>query len=275
MYKVAYIGNYYKFPEYIYHNTDYKLEYIISEKGKVNDDLFTFSQVRGIRIYEVSQPEEIGDLIVENKVDCMLMFSFGKKIPDSALQLVPFYNFHYSILPKYKGRHPIFYGIINNEKELGVTLMKVDKGLDTGEIISRECFQNYIWDNDLSLSEKAIKKVPILLKKLKQFLDKGGSTEKNTHGEYYAPVNEKDYTIDVKKDTPSEIYNKVKAQNRYNGAKIEVQGSTYWLKEIVFTKIDTPKNKKVGEFLNSEDSIVVYKNGVGIRLIRYAKCLRI
>ena len=44
-------------------------------------------------------------------------------------------NVHASLLPKYRGAAPINWAIINGDKESGVTTMKMDKGLDTGDIL--------------------------------------------------------------------------------------------------------------------------------------------
>ena len=47
------------------------------------------------------------------------------------------YNFHFSLLPKYRGCHTNFYQIFNGEKNSGVTLHKIDGGIDTGPIIDQ------------------------------------------------------------------------------------------------------------------------------------------
>ena len=45
------------------------------------------------------------------------------------------FNFHFSLLPKYRGCHTNYYQILNGEKNSGVTLHKIDRGIDTGMII--------------------------------------------------------------------------------------------------------------------------------------------
>jgi len=63
------------------------------------------------------------------------------------------YNFHFSLLPKFRGCHTNFFQIYYGEKKSGVTLHKIDKGIDTGEIISKieykilkndSAFKNYL-----------------------------------------------------------------------------------------------------------------------------------
>ena len=45
------------------------------------------------------------------------------------------FNFHFSLLPKYRGCHTNYYQILNGEKKTGVTVHKIDRGIDTGMII--------------------------------------------------------------------------------------------------------------------------------------------
>jgi methionyl-tRNA formyltransferase len=66
--------------------------------------------------------------------------AYGQILPRSLLDLPRFgcLNVHTSLLPKYRGAAPIQWAILNDERETGVTIMKMDVGLDTGDIISQE-----------------------------------------------------------------------------------------------------------------------------------------
>lgn len=68
-----------------------------------------------------------------------MVVAFGQLIPDSILNLAPLgcINVHASLLPKYRGAAPIQWAVIDGEKESGVTIMKMDAGLDTGDMISK------------------------------------------------------------------------------------------------------------------------------------------
>ena len=76
------------------------------------------------------------------------------------------FNFHFSLLPKYRGCHTNFYQILNGEKKSGVTLHKIDKGIDTGMIIDSLSFKIQInttaYQNYLKLLNTSV----ILFKKL-------------------------------------------------------------------------------------------------------------
>ncbi len=71
--------------------------------------------------------------------DIIVVVAFGQLIPRSILELPKFgcVNVHASLLPKYRGAAPIQWAVIDGEKESGVTLMRMDEGLDTGDMIAR------------------------------------------------------------------------------------------------------------------------------------------
>ncbi|PIR94857.1 methionyl-tRNA formyltransferase [Candidatus Falkowbacteria bacterium CG10_big_fil_rev_8_21_14_0_10_37_6] len=72
--------------------------------------------------------------------DVIITIAYGQIIPEKILNLPKHgcLNLHASLLPKYRGASPIQAAIKNNEQKTGVTLMKMDKGLDTGPILARE-----------------------------------------------------------------------------------------------------------------------------------------
>ncbi len=70
--------------------------------------------------------------------DLIVVAAYGQLLPQSLLDLPKYgcLNVHTSILPKYRGAAPIQWSIIDGEAETGVTIMKMDAGLDTGDILT-------------------------------------------------------------------------------------------------------------------------------------------
>ena len=70
--------------------------------------------------------------------DLIVVVAYGQILPQTLLELPRFgcVNVHTSLLPKYRGAAPIQWAIANGEAETGVTIMKMDAGLDTGPILS-------------------------------------------------------------------------------------------------------------------------------------------
>ncbi len=94
---------------------------------------------------ETAQPESVTtknffDRIAALKPDFLVVVAFGQLLPEALLSLPRFdaINIHPSILPKYRGPAPIQWAIINREKKTGVTIMSLDAGTDTGDILMLE-----------------------------------------------------------------------------------------------------------------------------------------
>ncbi|MEY8389944.1 methionyl-tRNA formyltransferase [Lachnospiraceae bacterium] len=96
----------------------------------------------GIEVYQprrVREPECI-EFLQKFRADIIVVVAFGQILPKEILDM-PRYgcvNVHASLLPKYRGAAPIQWAVINGEKVTGVTTMRMDEGLDTGDIILKE-----------------------------------------------------------------------------------------------------------------------------------------
>jgi len=93
----------------------------------------------GLRIYQperVRRPEAVAAL-AELKPDVMVVVGYGQIIPQAVIDIPPhgIINVHGSLLPKYRGAGPIQWAIANGETRTGVTTMRIDAGLDTGEML--------------------------------------------------------------------------------------------------------------------------------------------
>lgn len=76
-------------------------------------------------------------------IDDMLFLSleFDRLIKTERFKTTRLYNVHFSLLPKYRGMYTAAWVILNSEKETGVTLHKIDNGIDTGDIIDQISYQ--------------------------------------------------------------------------------------------------------------------------------------
>ena len=72
--------------------------------------------------------------------DLIVVVAFGQILPSTVLEMPPYgcLNVHASLLPRHRGAAPIQWAILEGDTETGVTIMKMDEGLDTGAIISME-----------------------------------------------------------------------------------------------------------------------------------------
>jgi len=90
----------------------------------------------------VLQPESVrGESFFEQMrhlaPDLLVVTAYGKILPSSLLTLprLGAINVHGSLLPKYRGAAPIQWAVINGERETGITIMQMDQGMDTGDIL--------------------------------------------------------------------------------------------------------------------------------------------
>src|SRR5712691_344752 len=90
----------------------------------------------------VHQPEKIRspeaqELLKDLSPDCVVIIAYGQIIPARLLSIpkLGWINLHASLLPKYRGAAPINWAIVNGETRTGVTTMRIDAGMDTGEML--------------------------------------------------------------------------------------------------------------------------------------------
>jgi len=101
-----------------------------------------FAVEHGIPVYQPQRIKEgqLNAVLNEHNPDLICVVAYGKILPEFILRYPKYgcINVHASILPKYRGSAPINWAIINGETTSGVTIMHMDIGCDTGDIISVE-----------------------------------------------------------------------------------------------------------------------------------------
>lgn len=135
----------------------YNIPFVICQPDKPvgRKKLLLFSETKNLAIknnIKVIQPNnllEIYDKINQEKPDLILTCAYGKIIPEKILAIPKFrcINVHASLLPKYRGGAPIHWALINGDKKTGITLMFMEKGMDTGNIILKKEIEIAFDDN--------------------------------------------------------------------------------------------------------------------------------
>jgi methionyl-tRNA formyltransferase len=97
------------------------------------------AQRLGIEVYQperVRRPEAV-ERLRSIGAGAMVVVGYGQIIPQNVIDLAPhgIINVHASLLPKYRGAGPIQWAIVNGETRTGVTTMRIDAGLDTGDML--------------------------------------------------------------------------------------------------------------------------------------------
>ncbi len=104
----------------------------------------------------VHQPERIrhADVVEQLKrmnPDAMVVVGYGQIIPQAIIDIpkLGIINVHASLLPKYRGAAPIQWAVANGETRTGVTTMRIDAGLDTGDMLLK-------WETEIGSEENAL-----------------------------------------------------------------------------------------------------------------------
>lgn len=99
-------------------------------------------------VHENINSAEFLEGIAEYDCDILVSMSFNQIFKDQIIELCPggIINCHAGKLPFYRGRNVLNWALINDEKDFGVTVHYVDRGVDTGDIVRQECYE--ITDED-------------------------------------------------------------------------------------------------------------------------------
>lgn len=195
---------------------------------------------------------EIKDLDDIYLIDDLLFLSleFDRIINPSRFRSSNLFNIHFSLLPKYKGMFTSIMPILNNESKTGVSFHRIDKGIDTGAILSQLEFKIDIMDNSRDIYFKYIKYGITLVKQClcrllnNDFIDCQIQSTSNSTYFSKSAIDFSNIKIDLNQ-TAINIHNQIRAFNFR-----EYQVPQIFDKNIISSKIlKSSSNKKPGEVL--------------------------
>ncbi len=99
---------------------------------------------KGIPVYQYDKIKNEGVEDLKNlNPDIMITCAFGQILSQEIIDIPKHgvINIHASLLPKYRGASPIHYAVLNGEKQTGITIMKTDIGIDTGDILLQKSIE--------------------------------------------------------------------------------------------------------------------------------------
>lgn len=226
----------------------------------------------GIAVY---QPNTLRDgkaeeILKEIAPDAIVVVAYGKILPKEILN-IPKYgcvNGHASLLPKYRGASPIQWCIVCGETETGVTAMKMDEGMDTGDILKTA--KTEIGDEETAeeLFDRLSGLTAELLVNTLADLEKGNITPKKQDEEKasYAPIIKKEMAfLDFKNMTATEIHNAVRGYYSWPCAYFFLENKRI---KVIKAAVADNTNAKAGTVVKSTDSLVIAcKDGTAIELV--------
>src|SRR6202040_188646 len=136
--------------KYLLTQTDFEIVsvYTQPDRPRGRGQEISFSPVKEEAVaagLDVQQPAKVRAPEVEEHLrklapDAIVIIAYGQIIPGRLLPIprLGWINLHASLLPKYRGAAPINWAIVNGETKTGVTSMRIDAGMDTGEMLLQE-----------------------------------------------------------------------------------------------------------------------------------------
>ncbi len=158
---------------------------------------------KGIPFYQPSDPNTptFTSELIKLKPDLYLAVGYPIILKKEILSVPDLLavNFHASLLPDYRGKHPVFWALRNGEKWSGLTVHVMDRGIDSGDIIYQIKIRTRQDDTVAALYRRIMDKSRNLVGKLIADADQGciprQPQPKNT-GSYYSSTTEQDFQID-------------------------------------------------------------------------------
>lgn len=170
----------------------------------------------------VYSPENLKNFEFEEEIDLAITAQYGLIIPKHLLEKPRFgiINIHTSLLPKYRGASPIQSALLNAENKTGITIMKMDVGLDTGNILKQKEIDINPDDTYMELDEKlADLAISFLEESVLDYIN-GKITETKqdaSQASFCKQLERNDGKIDFKQEKLAEIYNKYRAYYPWPG----------------------------------------------------------
>jgi methionyl-tRNA formyltransferase len=204
----------------------------------------------------IKMPEAI-DAIRRLDPDVIVVTAYGQILPREVLEIptIACLNLHASILPRWRGAAPIQAAIAAGDRETGITVMYMDEGLDTGDILFQKKIEIAPNETGGSLHDKLAQIAPGTLREAISLVAKGDAprTAQENHLATYAPKLEREHGRLDWAEPAEVIERKIRAFNPWPGAFTELDQR----KLKIFAASIVDQNGKPGEILRRENELIV------------------
>lgn len=228
----------------------------------------------GLKIYQPVKVKEqqFLDIMNELKPDAIVVAAFGQILPKALLDIPRFgcINVHASLLPKYRGAAPIQYAILDGEKETGITIMHMDEGLDTGDIILQESLTIEPDETGGSLFDKMAKLGASLILKALEQIENGTATrtkQDNEKASYVKMITKEMGKLDFSYPAVK-LERMIRGLNPWPSAYTFIDGKTLKIWNADVEEDDKNINAQPGEIVELRKDAIVVKTGIGKLVIK-------
>ena len=181
-----------------------------------------------IPVYQPIKIRKEYEFVKELNPDVIITLAYGQIVPQGLLDIPPLgcLNLHGSLLPKYRGAAPIQYALMNNDKVTGMTLMKMVKEMDAGEMYATEEVEISEEDNSTSLFKKmGDAALRLILKELPNILEGKlvGVPQDESLVSFSPSIKPEEEKLDLNK-SKEELHGYIRALSDVPGAYLYLEG---------------------------------------------------
>lgn len=223
----------------------------------------------GLKVYSPIKLRNDFEFIKELNPDMIITCAYGQILSEEILNIPKLgcFNLHGSLLPKYRGGAPIHYALLNGDEKTGITLMYMDKGMDSGDMIAKEEIKIEDNDNIESLTNKlSIIASNMIIKYLPNLIDGTNNREKQDNSKVtFSPIiTREDEHLDFNL-TAKEIYNRYRMLSPNPLPNIKIDDIEYKIAECKIvdasSKVSTvvSKDKNTFTIMAKDKGIMVTK----------------
>ena len=225
------------------------------------------AEEHNIEVYQPAKIKESYEKVTSLNPDIIITCAYGQIIPEVILNCPKYgcINVHGSLLPKLRGGAPIHHAIINGDKKTGITIMYMDKLMDSGDIISQEELEILDNDNLDTVYEKmSYLGANLLIKTLPCIIDGTNQRIKQNDSEvtFGYNITKEEEKIDFSKDS-KDIHNQIRGLSSVPGAYCLLDDKRLKVYKSELTEKKSTSNpgkivdiNKTGIYVNTNDYII-------------------
>jgi methionyl-tRNA formyltransferase len=223
----------------------------------------------GLEVYQperVRRPEAV-EFLRAIAPEAMVVVGYGQIIPQNVIDIprLGIINVHGSLLPKYRGAGPIQWAIVNGETRTGVTTMRIDAGLDTGDMLLKAATEIGLEENAIELGRRLAEIGAELLVETLAGLEAGAivAEKQDSAQATYAPLLKKeDGAIDWSRSARA-IHDQVRGLQPWPGAYTTFRGQALHVwRSIVSQKQSLPDGERLaGKIVSVKPLLVACGSG--------------
>lgn len=241
----------------LFSNPHVKLDSVVSMPGRKagrgmqvkNPSVAQFALDHQIPLLQTSCINNENEFLTQKKgIDLIIVFAFAQFLSSRVLRLPKWgcFNIHTSLLPKYRGAAPIQYALLNGDAETGITIQKMVRKMDAGDIAIAKTVPIAPEDNAISLHDKLMHEAPKVVNQLIDQIvsDSLSLTPQDEANVSFASVLSKEEgRPQFASETFTQIQNRLRAFTPWPGTFCYLNGKRLKILEIVLSDISVPPGK--------------------------------